>query len=75
VERAGTAARRDLGWFRQEIYRSLTARADALFELTDAVLCADGPVRSLEELAALRPMPKSVHRLVASPSGAPVGGI
>jgi hypothetical protein len=22
----------------------LTARADALFELTDAVLCADGPV-------------------------------
>jgi hypothetical protein len=29
---------------------SLTARADALFELTDAVLCADGPVRSLVDL-------------------------
>ena len=28
----------------------MTARADALFELTDAVLCADGPVRSLVEL-------------------------
>jgi hypothetical protein len=40
----------DLAWFRQEFYTSLTARADALFELTDAVLCADGPVRSLVEL-------------------------
>jgi hypothetical protein len=29
---------------------SLTARADALFELTDAVLCLDGPVRSLVDL-------------------------
>jgi hypothetical protein len=28
----------------------LTARSDALFELTDAVLCADGPVRSLVDL-------------------------
>jgi DDE superfamily endonuclease len=28
----------------------LTARADALFELTGAVLCADGPVRSLVDL-------------------------
>jgi hypothetical protein len=28
----------------------LTLRADALFELTDAMLCADGPVRSLVEL-------------------------
>ena len=28
----------------------MTARADALFELTDAVLCADGPVRSLVDL-------------------------
>ena len=49
AQTAGDAAARqgDLGWFRQEFYRSLTARADALFELTDAVLCADGPVRSL----------------------------
>ena len=40
----------ELDRFRQEFYTSLTARADALFELTDAVLCADGPVRSLVEL-------------------------
>jgi hypothetical protein len=51
VERADTSARwADLAWFRREFYWSLTARADALFELTDAVLCADGPVRSLVEL-------------------------
>ena len=40
----------ELDRFRWEFYRSCTARADALFELTDAVLCADGPVRSLVEL-------------------------
>jgi hypothetical protein len=37
--------------FRRDFYRCLTARADALFELTDAVLCADGPVTSLVELS------------------------
>jgi hypothetical protein len=41
----------DLRRFRQEFYTCLTARADAVFELTDAVLCADGPVRSLSELS------------------------
>ena len=45
--------RGDLDWFRREFYRSCTARADALFELTDAVLCADGPVTSLVELSLL----------------------
>lgn len=40
----------DLTRFREEFYGCLTARADALFELTDAVLCADGPVRSLVDL-------------------------
>jgi hypothetical protein len=39
--------RGDLARFRQEFYTSLTLRADALFELTDALLCAGGPVRSL----------------------------
>jgi hypothetical protein len=43
----------DLAWFRREFYVSLTARSDALFELTDAVLCADGPVTSLVELTLL----------------------
>jgi hypothetical protein len=37
--------------FRQEFYGSLTARADGLFELADAVLCTDGSVRTLVELS------------------------
>jgi hypothetical protein len=40
----------ELSRFRVEFYTSLPARADALFELTDAVLCADGPVTSLVDL-------------------------
>ena len=40
------AGRGDLARFRREFYACLTARADALFELADAVLCADGPVTS-----------------------------
>ena len=40
----------DLAWFRREFYACRVARADALFELTEAVLCADGPVTSLVEL-------------------------
>ena len=52
VHHAGAAgALGDLSRFRQEFYQCLTARADALFELTDAVLCADGPVTSLVELS------------------------
>jgi hypothetical protein len=43
----------ELARFRREFYLSLTARADALFELTDAVLCAGGPVTSLVELTLL----------------------
>ena len=45
-----TVAWGDLARFRQEFYAALTARADALFELTDAVLCAEGPVTSLVDL-------------------------
>ncbi|WP_330186466.1 NF041680 family putative transposase [Dactylosporangium sp. AC04546] len=41
----------DLGTFRGELHGCLTARGDALFELVDAVLCADGPVRSLPALS------------------------
>ncbi|SFB94317.1 hypothetical protein SAMN05216284_1021, partial [Micromonospora sediminimaris] len=41
----------DLATFRAELHRCLSARADALFELADAVLCADGPVRSLPALS------------------------
>jgi hypothetical protein len=44
-------ARDRLAGFGGELYRCLTARADELFELTDAVLCADGPVRDLAGLS------------------------
>ncbi|MFJ1626175.1 transposase, partial [Streptomyces sp. NPDC088190] len=40
-----------LSRFRVEFYECLYARADALFELTDAVLCVDGPVKTLVELS------------------------
>ncbi|MEX5637854.1 NF041680 family putative transposase [Parafrankia sp. FMc2] len=36
--------------FRQEFYDCLTRRADALFETAEAVLCTDGPVRTLVDL-------------------------
>lgn len=52
VHDAGTAgALGELSGFRRAFYGCLTARADALFELTDAVLCAEGPVRSLVGLS------------------------
>ncbi len=41
----------DLARFRRAFYGCLSARADALFELTDAVLCSGGPVTSLPELS------------------------
>ncbi len=37
--------------FRARLYRCLTARPDALFELTDAILCADHAVTSLVQLS------------------------
>jgi DDE superfamily endonuclease len=40
-----------LSGFRREFYACLTARADELRELADAVLCADGPVRCLAGLS------------------------
>jgi hypothetical protein len=43
--------REDLVRFRQDFYQCLPVRADALFELTDAILCSTGPVRSLAELS------------------------
>jgi hypothetical protein len=49
--------RQELAGFRREFYRCLTGRADALFELTDALLCAPGPVTSLPELSL-----EAVHR-------------
>ncbi|MFE5159582.1 NF041680 family putative transposase [Streptomyces sp. NPDC056697] len=41
----------EVSHFRSELYACLTARGDALFDLSDALLCADGPVRTLVDLA------------------------
>lgn len=49
-----------LSQFRADVYGCLTTRADALFELTDAVLRTDGPVRSLVE-PALAPEHRRGH--------------
>jgi DDE superfamily endonuclease len=49
-DHARASALGELSRFRREFYASLPARADALFELADAVLCADGPVTSLVDL-------------------------
>jgi hypothetical protein len=57
VARTGYLGLGDLSQFRQEFYDCLPARADALFELTEAALSADGPVTSLVELSLA-----SVHR-------------
>ncbi|MDQ0753949.1 hypothetical protein QF034_008180 [Streptomyces africanus] len=40
-----------LSRFRGDFYDCLNGRADALLELTDALLCTDGPVRTLVDLA------------------------
>lgn len=40
-----------LSRFREGFYASLTSRADALFELTDALLCTSGPVKALVDLS------------------------
>jgi len=44
-------ARRLLAGFRGELYRCLTRRADALFSLADAVLCAPGRICDLARLS------------------------
>ena len=44
-------ARQVLAGFRGRLYRCLTRRGDELFELGDAMLCADGPVQDLARLS------------------------
>src|SRR5258706_182553 len=46
-----TRAWERLGSFRRELHGCFTARGDELFELADAVLCAEGPVRTLVGLS------------------------
>src|SRR6266851_1018405 len=49
--RDAAAARGRLAAFRGRLYGCFTARADELCELADAVLCGDGPVRTLVGLS------------------------
>jgi DDE superfamily endonuclease len=48
---AGSGPLAVLSRFRRDFHACLTARADELSELADAVLCADGPVRTLAGLS------------------------
>src|SRR5438874_13428679 len=48
---AGAGPLAVLSRFRREFHACLTARGDELSELADAVLCADGPVRTLAGLS------------------------
>jgi DDE superfamily endonuclease len=50
-ENAGGGPAAVLSRFRREFHACLTGRADELCELADAVLCGDGPVRSLAVLS------------------------
>lgn len=49
----GRDAFAELSRFRTAFYSCLSARADAFFELTDALLCTDGPTRAPVELLLL----------------------
>jgi hypothetical protein len=51
VEPRPEQVRGRLAGFRRELHRCFAARADALFDLADAVLCADGPVKMLAGLS------------------------
>ena len=57
---AGVEVLSGLSGFRAGFYECLTARADALFELADAAICAGGPVTSLVELS-LEPVFRRGH--------------
>ena len=48
---AGPVGLGDLEAFRAKFYDCLSSRADALFELTDALLCSPGPVSTLVDLS------------------------
>jgi DDE superfamily endonuclease len=48
---AGVESLAVLSRFRLDLHACLAARADELFELADAVLCADGPVKTMAGLS------------------------
>src|ERR1041385_601738 len=66
VDVPGSEALGLLSRFRVEFYECLYKRADALFELTDAVLCTDGPVKTLVELSLAHEMRRGHGALYAA---------
>jgi hypothetical protein len=56
----------ELSSFRLELYAAMPRRADALFEVGDALLCTDGPVRTLVELALAPEHRRSHNSLYAA---------
>jgi hypothetical protein len=54
---ARDAALRELKEFRVDVRSCLTRWGDALFEIADAVLCSEGPVRNLAELSLVPELP------------------
>ncbi len=65
-------ARERLAAFRGDLYGCCTARGDALFEVADALLCAEGPVKTLVGLS-LAPEHRRGHGALydaAAPRGA-----
>ena len=50
-----------LAAFRGELYQCFTARADALFEVVEAMLCIDGPVNTLGPELSLAPVHRRGH--------------
>lgn len=56
--------------FRAEMYASLFSRGGALFQLCDALLCTDGPVRTLVDLALAPERRRGHGALYADSTGA-----
>ncbi|WSN62897.1 transposase [Streptomyces sp. NBC_01361] len=65
---ARSEALAQLSRFRGEFFSCLTARSDAFFELTDAVLCGDGPVSSLAEMSLVGEHRRGHGGLYAAPA-------
>ena len=55
----------ELSSFRTDLYAAMPRRADALFELSDALLCTGGPVRALVEPGLAAEHRRSHHSLYA----------
>ena len=70
---AGARSLAVLSRFRADFHSCLTARADELCELADAVLCADGPVRNLAALSLAPGLLKDVWAIQGAKLGVNYG--